>query len=151
VGEVLFYHLTRSTTEAVAESLLPRALAQGWRVAVRGGDAAALDRLDGWLWSHPEDGFLPHGRAGGPHDARQPVLLTTETAAPNDPQALMVIDQAEVAPEEAAQLQRIWILFDSADPAALQKARAQWRGFSAAGLAPQYWTEEGGRWQKKAL
>jgi DNA polymerase-3 subunit chi len=151
VGEVLFYHLTRSSTEEVAERLLPRALAQGWRVVVRGRDGAMLDRLDSWLWLHPEDGFLPHGRSGGPQDARQPVLLTDRAEAPNNPQAMMVIDRAEVSPEETARLQRIWILFDSADAQALEHARGLWRRFSGAGLAPQYWTEESGRWQRKAL
>jgi DNA polymerase-3 subunit chi len=59
-------------------ALLEKSLAAGWRVAVRGRTDEMLDRLDAQLWLGPEDGFLPHGRAGGPHDALQPVLLTTE-------------------------------------------------------------------------
>ena len=69
MGAAYFYHLTRRPLEATLPLLLEKALAAGWRVAVRGVDAARLDRLDARLWLGPEDGFLPHGRAGGPHDA----------------------------------------------------------------------------------
>jgi DNA polymerase-3 subunit chi len=75
VGEAFFYHLTRAPLEVTLRVLLEKSLAQPWRVAVRGRTDDMLDRLDGQLWLG--DGFLPHGRAGGPHDADQPVLLTT--------------------------------------------------------------------------
>jgi len=29
-------------------------------------------------------------------------------------------------------------------------ARAQWRSLTGAGIAAEYWSEESGRWQKKA-
>ncbi|MGY6633952.1 MAG: DNA polymerase III subunit chi [Alkalilacustris sp.] len=148
MGAVLFYHLTRSPVEAVLGQLLPRALAQGWRVAVRGADAGQLDRLDERLWGEGED-FLPHGRAGGPHDARQPVLLTTG-AASNAPQVLAVIDGAPVAPEEAEGLERLWVLFDGGDAAAVAAARTLYRQFREAGHPPQYWSEASGRWERAA-
>lgn len=148
MGEVLFYHLTRSPVEAVLAQLLPRALAQGWRVAVRGTDPARMDWLDERLWLGPDEGFLPHGRAGGPHDARQPVLLTTAPEAPNRPQALAVIDGAPVAPQEAQSLERLWVLFDGGDPDAVAAARGLYRSFREAGLPPQYWSEASGRWQR---
>ncbi|MGV6848107.1 MAG: DNA polymerase III subunit chi [Marinibacterium sp.] len=154
MGEVYFYHLTRRPLEAVLPALLGRALQAGWRVAVRGTDAARLDWLDEKLWLGPEDRFLPHGRAGGPHDARQPVLLVTEgTAADetaNAPACVMSIDGADVTEKEAAQLNRVCILFDGTDPAALARARDQWRIFKAAGCEAQYWSEESGRWEMKA-
>lgn len=151
MGAVLFYHLTRSPAETVVGSLLPRALAQGWRVAIRGGDAARLARLDDWLWLNPDDGFVPHGRSGGPDDARQPVLLTTDSGMPNRPQALLALDRAEVAPEEAAALQRVWVLFDAGDAAAMEHARTQWRRLRAAGSTLEYWSEESGRWVQQKL
>ncbi|AMY68970.1 DNA polymerase III subunit chi [Frigidibacter mobilis] len=146
----LFYHLTRSTLEQTAETILQRALKQGWRVTLRGSDAGVLGRLDAALWAGDEAGFLPHGLAGGPHDADQPVLLTTGPGLPNDPQALMAIGGAPVQPGEVAALSRVWILFDGGDPAALAAARSQWRELTGAGAAAQYWSEEGGGWQKKA-
>ena len=147
---VMFYHLTRSPVEAALAQLLPRALAAGWRVAIRGTDAKRLEWLDEKLWLGPEEDFLPHGLAGGPHDARQPILLTTEAHAPNAPQVLAILDGAPVTPAEATGLQRLWVLFDGGDPTAVEGARALYRRFREAGLPPQYWSEESGRWQRKA-
>ncbi len=146
----LFYHLTRSTLEQTAETILLRALGQGWRVTLRGGDAGVLARLDAALWAGDEAGFLPHGLAGGPYDADQPVLLTTGAGLANDPQALMAVAGAPVSAGEALALQRVWILFDGNDPAALEAARAQWRELAAAGASAQYWSEAGRGWEKKA-
>lgn len=147
---MFFYHLTRRPLEAVLPPLIDRALAQGWRVAVRGTDPARMEWLDRKLWLGPEDGFLPHGLAGGPHDALQPVLLTTEAGpAPNGAACLMAVDGAEVPPEEARSLARCCILFDGGDPAAVASARAQWKALTAAGLAAEYWSEESGRWERR--
>ncbi|SIO23506.1 DNA polymerase III, chi subunit [Rhodovulum sp. ES.010] len=148
MGAVLFYHLTRRPLEATLPALLDKALAQGWRVAVRGTDPRRLDWLDDRLWLG--EGFLPHGRAGGPFDADQPVLLTDAGDAPNDPACLMAVDGAPVAPDEARAMERTCILFDGNDPTAVEAARAQWRALTGAGLAAQYWSEESGRWEKKA-
>lgn len=150
MGAVYFYHLTRNPLERGLTLLLERALGAGWRVAVRGTDPARLDWLDEKLWLDPGDGFLPHGRAGGPHDARQPVLLTTAAEPANRPECVMAVDGAQVTPQEVAALARVCILFDGHDAAAVQAAREQWKTLTAAGCAAQYWSEESGRWQKKA-
>ena len=150
MGAVYFYHLTRSTAEDTLLQLLPKALGAGWRVAVRGRDRATLERLDARLWLVPEDGFLPHGLAGGPQDVDQPVLLTDSADLPNAAACVMALDGAEVQPDEATRLERVCILFDGNDPDAVVAARAQWRGLTGAGIAAQYWSEESGRWQKKA-
>ncbi|WP_372573175.1 DNA polymerase III subunit chi [Ruegeria jejuensis] len=150
MGAAYFYHLTRRPLEQTLPVLLEKARSAGWRIAVRGRDAGRLDWLDERLWLHPEEGFLPHGRAGGPHDAAQPILLTDRTEAANDPACVMTIDGAEITPEEIAALERVCILFDGNDPEAVQRARAQWKSLSDAGCAAQYWSEESGRWEKKA-
>lgn len=146
---ILFYHLTRSTAEETAATLLSRAAERGMRVMVRGRDTASLDRLDARLWLQPEESFLPHGLQGGPRDAAQPVLIG-QGEVTNGAAALMLIDGAEVSEDEARTLDRVWILFDGADPQALTLARAQWTRLTALGLPAQYWSEEGGRWEKKA-
>lgn len=149
MGVVMFYHLTASGMEETARNLLTRSLQAGWRVMLRGTDVARLQRLDGMLWQGPDDSFLPHGLEGGPHDARQPVLLGTG-AIGNEAQALMAVDGAAVAVEEATGLERVFILFDGRDLAAVAAARVQWKSLTDAGLAAQYWSEESGRWEKKA-
>ncbi|WP_126976576.1 DNA polymerase III subunit chi [Frigidibacter oleivorans] len=142
----LFYHLTRSTLEETAAAILSRAVGQGWRVVLRGPDRPILDRLDRALWAG-EDTFLPHGLAGGPHDADQPVLLTDRADLPNDPRALMTVAGAKVTAAEVARLDRVWILFDGRDDQALDRARDQWRALTRAGSPAQYWSEEDGRWR----
>ncbi|MCT2540653.1 DNA polymerase III subunit chi [Sedimentimonas flavescens] len=145
----LFYHVTQSPVEEVVASLLQRALGQGWRVELRGTDAARMDWYDQRLWLGGDEAFLPHGLAGGPHDDLQPVLLTT-SPKPEGMQAIMALEGAEVSVDEIAQKERVWILFDGRDQQALERARAQWRDLTGAGASAQYWSEEGGRWEKKA-
>lgn len=144
----MFYHLTRSTPQETMALLLPRAMSAGWKVMLRGTDDAALTALDTALWLDPDDSFLPHGLAGGPHDANQPILLG-QGAIGNAAEALMLIDGATTTPAEAAALQRVWVLFDGADEAALNRARGLWTTLTSAGLAAQYWSEQSGRWEKK--
>lgn len=149
MGAAYFYHLTRQPLEATLPMLLGKARQAGWRVAVRGQDADKLAWLDERLWLGAEDGFLPHGIAGGPHDVHQPILLTVGTAA-NDPACLMTIDGAVVTAEEVQQFERVCIVFDGNDDASVQTARGQWKTLTDAGCAAQYWSEESGRWEKKA-
>lgn len=145
----MFYHLTRSAPATTLAALVPRALGQGWRVMIRSPDRAALERLDHWLWTEPADSFLPHGLQGGAQDADQPVLLGDGLIS-NAAQGLFLLDGAQVTLDEVHALERVWILFDGADPDAVARARSQWKALTAAGLAAQYWSEDSGRWEKKA-
>lgn len=148
MGNALFYHLTRSPAETLLPVLIGKSLQAGWRVELRGTDPIRMDRLDRQLWL--AEGFLPHGLAGGPHDARQPVLLTLPgQAATNDPACLIALDGAEVAAAELAGLSRACLVFDGGDAAATANARDQWRALTAAGATAEYWSEEDGRWQRK--
>ncbi|GGO62453.1 DNA polymerase III, chi subunit [Roseovarius pacificus] len=150
MGAAYFYHLTRRPLEATLPMLVGKALQAGWRVAVRGVDPGRMDWLDQKLWQGPEEGFLPHGLAGGPHDADQPVLLTTAPDMPNAAACLMTVDGAGVEPDEVQRLERVCIVFDGNDPDAVQAARGQWKALTGAGCSAQYWSEESGRWEKKA-
>ncbi|MBK0326864.1 DNA polymerase III subunit chi [Rhodobacteraceae bacterium F11138] len=149
MGAVYFYHLTRHPLEHSLPILLGKARQAGWKVAVRGNDPQRLAWLDEQLWLVPEDGFLPHGMAGGPHDADQPILLTTAADAANAPECLMAVDGAEVRAEEVGALERVCILFDGNDSQAVQRARTLWKTLIDAGCSAQYWSEESGRWEKK--
>lgn len=149
MGAVFFYHLTRGTLDGTLRVLLEKSRAAGWRVAVRGRTEDMLAQLDERLWLLPEEGFLPHGMAGGAHDADQPILLTTGEAA-NDPTCLVSVEGADISAEEVAPLERAMVLFDGHDAAAVQTAREQWKALTAAGATAQYWSEESGKWEKKA-
>tara|TARA_R110002124_G_scaffold34193_3_gene112466 strand:- start:4574 stop:5047 length:474 start_codon:yes stop_codon:yes gene_type:complete len=149
VGEAYFYHLTQTPLEHTLPVLLGRARGAGWRVAVRGTSSDQLDRLDRKLWDGPPDGFLPHGIAGGEHDARQPILLTLGEAA-NTPACLMTVDGAEVSAQEVSTLDRVCVLFDGTDERAVQQARVQWKALVDAGCGAKYWSEATGRWEMKA-
>ena len=149
MGAAYFYHLTRRPLEDTLSMLIGKALEAGWRVAVRGPDAGRLGWLDENLWLGPDEGFLPHGMAGGPHDADQPVLLTTGPTS-NNATCVMTIDGADVTAEEVAAMDRVCVLFDGNDPEALNVARSQWKALKDAGASAQYWSEESGRWEKKA-
>ncbi|MEL7131611.1 MAG: DNA polymerase III subunit chi [Pseudomonadota bacterium] len=149
MGAAYFYHLTRRPLEDTLSMLLGKALQAGWRVVVRGPDTGRLGWLDEKLWLGADEGFLPHGLVGGPHDVDQPILLTTG-AATNGATCVMTIDGADITAEEVAALDRVCVLFDGNDPAALDVARGQWKALKSAGATAQYWSEESGRWEKKA-
>ncbi|MDF3413883.1 DNA polymerase III subunit chi [Sulfitobacter sp. M57] len=150
MGAAYFYHLTRRPLVETLRMLLSKSLENDWNVAVRGTDVQALADLDRVLWLGPEEEFLPHAMAGGDDDALQPVLLTTAETAENAPDCVMSVHGAAVTVEEVAALQRVCVLFDGEDEAALNVARGQWKALKAAGASAQYWSEESGRWEKKA-
>ncbi len=148
MGVVMFYHLTRSGADDTLMTLIGRARSRDWRVMVRGGDAGHMARLDQMLWLQPVDGFVPHGLAGGMMDADQPVLLGSGPVT-NGAKVLAVIDGAVPAMDEVALLERVWVLFDGSDAAAVDCSRGLWRQVTEAGHAAQYWTEDSGSWQMK--
>ncbi|MFD2738781.1 DNA polymerase III subunit chi [Sulfitobacter aestuarii] len=150
MGAAFFYHLTRRSLAETLAKLLEKSLANGWRVQVRGRDLAGLEALDQALWLRPEESFLPHGMAGGAHDADQPVLLGTGAELSNGACCIMAVQGAEVSAEEVAALERVCILFDGEDAEAVARARNQWKALTGAGARAQYWSEESGRWEKKA-
>ncbi|MGC1502876.1 MAG: DNA polymerase III subunit chi [Sulfitobacter sp.] len=150
MGAAYFYHLTRRPLVETLRMLLGKSLENDWNVAVRGTDLQALADLDRVLWLGPEDDFLPHAMAGAEDDALQPVLLTTSDTAANAPDCVMSVHGAAVTADEVAALQRVCVLFDGEDESALNVARGQWKALKDAGASAQYWSEESGRWEKKA-
>lgn len=150
MGAAYFYHLTQRPLVETLSMLLEKSLANGWRVALRGTDRAGLEALDQALWTFSEDSFLPHGMAGGPQDADQPVLLTLDANAANAPDCVMAVHGADVTAKEVAALERVCVLFDGHDPVALDQARGLWKRLKSDGASAQYWSEESGRWEKKA-
>lgn len=149
MGAAYFYHLTETPLDVTLPMLLGKARAAGWRVLVRGTDAAVLERLDKRLWEGDADSFLPHGLAGGAHDGDQPILLGQDVAQDGF-DCVMSIMGAELSAQEVALSERCCILFDGLDGSALERARGQWKTLTDAQVAAQYWAQEDGRWVQKA-
>ena len=149
MGAVYFYHLTETPLDQTLPMLVGKARGAGWRVLVRGRREDLLNRLDEALWAGHPTSFLPHGMAGGAHDAVQPVLLGIDITADGF-DCLMSIDGAAITPAEVGLSQRSCILFDGYDDAALNHARGQWKMLSDAGCQAQYWAQVDGSWVKKA-
>lgn len=150
MGHAMFYHLTHSSADALVQLLVPRAMGQGWRIAIRSPQRETLNRLDNLLWEHPEDGFVPHALSNGTAaDADQPVLLTQDHALPNGARYLLALDGADISASETALLERACLVFDATDAAQMTHARGLWKTLTAAGVAAQYWSEESGSWAMK--
>ena len=150
MGAAYFYHLTSASVEQTLPMLLTKSRDAGWMVEVRGVERAAMERLDKALWNGPPEAFLPHGLAGGDHDADQPILLTTGAGGGNAATCVMSVHGADVSVDEVNAAQRVCVLFDGHDGDALAKARVQWKTLTDAGCSAQYWSQDSGRWEKKA-
>jgi DNA polymerase-3 subunit chi len=150
MGAAYFYHLTSASVEQTLPMLLTKSRSAGWVVEVRGRDRPAMERLDQALWGGPAEVFLPHGLAGGEHDAQQPILLTIGTGAANAPTCLMSVHGSDISADEVQAAERTCVLFDGHDGDALAHARVQWKILTDAGCSAQYWSQDSGRWEKKA-
>ena len=149
MSEVWFYHLTQSSLEGALPLLLEKSLDKGWRVLVRGNEQERIDHLDRFLWTYNEVGFLPHGKSGTENDERQPILLTAQSAASNDAAVLVLIDGAQALPESLSGYDRVMVIFDGNDDAAVADARGYWKSVTSAGLEARYWAQDNGKWVQK--
>ena len=148
--EVRFYHLTERPLEAVLPVMLERSLDRGWRAVVRGTDPARLEALSEALWTWRDESFLAHGTPSDGRPDLQPIWLTPEAANPNRANALFLVDGAEAVTDELAAMELSAILFDGLDNAAVERARAQWRAVTGAGLRAVYWAQDDrGAWVKR--
>ena len=144
--QVDFYQLGGAAPEQVIASLAEKILAQEGRLLVVADDQAYLARLDRMLWDSGPTSFLPHGLAGGSDDARQPILLSTSTDAPNLARNMLIADGHWR--EAAMSYDRSFYLFDAAS---LEGAREAWKLLAGRdGVERRYWAREGSRWVNKA-
>ena len=146
MAQVDFYQLAGSPAETVIATLADKILSTGGRLLVVAEDEPFLARLDRMLWDQGPTSFLPHGIAGGPDDAQQPILLSTSPDAPNLARNMLIADG--VWRDAALSYDRSFFLFDAAT---LDQARAAWKGLAAReGIERRYWAQDGGRWKQQA-
>ena len=130
-------------------ALLETALAEGRRAVVQAASVEARDALNERLWSYREDSFLPHGGPGDGDPATQPIFLTETDTAPNGAALRVLLNPADAPRFVATAVERIVVLFDARDEAAMAAARAAWKSLKDAGAAPSYWREgDEGEWVK---
>jgi DNA polymerase III subunit chi len=148
--EFLFYQLHRQRTEDVLPALLEKSLERGWRVVVQCAAEERLDALDAQLWTYRDDSFLPHGTFRETAAADQPVLLTLGDHNPNAATVRFLIDGAPPpALEDAAQYDRVVLLFDGEDEEAVAAARQRSQAAAARGFVVTYWqADKDGRWRR---
>jgi DNA polymerase-3 subunit chi len=145
--EIGFYHCTRAPALEVAVKLAAKVLSTGQRLLVV-GERPRLEALDQLLWTADAASFLPHGIAGGAHDAEQPVLLAEAPEAVNGARLLMLLEMG--VPAELGGFDRVLNLFEEGSPAQA-RARADWKALGAReDMERTYWqqTERGG-WDKR--
>src|SRR3546814_1410569 len=80
-----FYRLTRDPIERVLPALATRILANGDRLLVVAASAMRRQAIDEALWTLNRASFLPHGHAGSPDEAIEPILIsgTLDPSPPN--------------------------------------------------------------------
>jgi len=148
--EVFFYHLQGQRLEGVLPNLLERSLERGWRVVVQAASEERVEALDAHLWTYRDDSFLAHGTWREAEAAAQPVLLTVLDHNPNAANVRFLIEGAEM-PADPAGYQRIVLIFDGDDDAAVAAARQHWTAAKEAGHEVTYWQpDEQGRWVRKS-
>ncbi len=147
MAEIGFYHLTQTALEPALGQLLSKILASGQRAVVQASSDERVEALTRALWTFQTDSFLPHGSAKDGHAEDQPIYLTAKPERPNGATVLLLVDGAEA--EADAGVDRILIMFDGRDQAALGQARHAWKKHQASGDKLVYWqqTERGG-WKK---
>jgi DNA polymerase III subunit chi len=141
-----FYQLGASPVEQVVASLGEKLLRDGERLIIVAQEDAQLARLDRMLWDLGPASFLPHALAGGPEDARQPILLSKSPDAANLARNLLIADGQWR--EAALAFTRAFYLFDQDT---LSQARDAWRSLAGRDVVERhYWAHEEGRWTEKA-
>ncbi len=144
--QVDFYQLGATAVEQVIASIAEKVLAGDGRLLIVAEDEPFLARLDRMLWDAGPTSFLPHGIAGGAEDARQPVLLSTSTDAPNQARNMLIADGQWR--DSALTYDRSFFLFDAAT---LEGARLAWKLLSGReGVERRYWAQVDGRWKQQA-
>lgn len=141
-----FYQLSQSSVEEALPALAGKMLEAGERAVVVSADADQLARISELLWG-AKDQFLAHGRSGGPHDARQPILLADGLAASNGARFVALADGQWRDGAEA--FDRVFLLFDDAT---LDQARATWRSLDGREkMERNYWRQiSRTKWEKAA-
>lgn len=136
-----FYQLSHDPAEGVLPLIARNTLKAGERLLVISADDAQLVRISEALWER-KDSFLAHGLGGGPHQERQPILLSDRAEAVNGARFVALADGQWR--DEALGFERAFLLFDSIT---IDAARATWRMLGEHDeVDRRFWKQQDGRW-----
>ena len=142
-----FYRLTRDPAERVLPAIAGRILGNGDRLLIVAAPAMQRQAIDDALWTLQPASFLPHGAAGSPDEAIEPILIsgTLDTAPPNRATHLALADGEWR--DDALGFERVFLLFDNSR---IDDARATWRSLAARDdVDNRFWKQdENGRWSE---
>ncbi|MGL3820959.1 DNA polymerase III subunit chi [Sphingopyxis sp. R3-92] len=147
MARVDFYRLTRDPVERVLPALATRILGAGDRLLVVAAPAMQRQAIDEALWTLQPTSFLPHGAAGSPDEAIEPILIAgTLGPAPANGARLVALADGEWR-DEALGFDRVFLLFDNSR---IDDARATWRTLAARDdVDNRFWKQdENGRWSE---
>ena len=147
MARVDFYRLTRDPVERVLPALATRILANGDRLLVVAAPAMQRQAIDEALWTLQPASFLPHGAAGSPDEAIEPILIAgTIDPTPANGARLVALADGEWR-DEALGFDRVFLLFDNSR---IDDARALWRTLAAReDVDNRFWKQdENGRWSE---
>ena len=143
--KVDFYQLGATPAEGALPLIARNTLKAGQRLLAVSAEDAQLVRISDALWAL-KDSFLAHGIAGGPHQERQPILLSDAMEPANGARYVAMADG--VWRDAALAFDRAFLLFDGAT---IDGARATWRMLDGRdGLERNFWRQEDGKWIKAA-
>lgn len=149
MGEVRFYHLTRTSLDSALYSILEKALEKGMKAIVFASSEAQAETVSTQLWTVQPGGFLPHGTARDGMPEKQPVFIGVGADNPNGATLLVTLDGH--APPDPAAFERSCVLFEEHQSESMARARAAWKALKDAGVELSYWQQgENGGWQKTA-
>jgi len=110
----------------VACRLAGKALAQKKRLLIYAPEPETAQRLDRMLWTWPPTGFVPHCQVHDPEAAQTPVLIATDSEAPQACEVLL-----NLSPETPPHFERFERLLEivARDDEERKAARARYRWY----------------------
>jgi DNA polymerase-3 subunit chi len=148
MAEFSFYHLVRSSLEAVLPRILERVRGLDLKAVVVAATPERVESLTDALWRYDQDSFLAHGSAVDGHAADQPIWLTHVDENPNDAQVVVLCEGMEVVRPE--RFQRCIEIFDGRSEPAVAAARLRYKQALDAGHSLKYFRQTETGWELAA-
>lgn len=146
--EVRFYHLERQSLDQALPALVAKAYSMRHRIVIQAASDMEAEQINGQLWTHNPDSFIPHGTKKDGHAEKQPVWITSNDENPNDADVLILTGGG--ACETISTYKLCCDMFNGRDEDAVKAARSRWKAYKDAGFEITYWQQGANGWEKKS-